>query len=65
VFYGNFAGGHLSILTPPLQDQIQTEVTAWLRWQLMSDGTLKSRFVGAQCEVCSDMNWKVKQKDLQ
>jgi hypothetical protein len=65
VFYANFAGGHLGILTPPLQDQIGTEATAWLRWQLMGDSTIKSRFVGADCGVCKDMNWKVKQKDLQ
>lgn len=64
VFYGNFAGGHLGILLPPWQQQIQTEVVAWLRWQLMGDGTLKPRFVGDQCGVCTDSDWKVKQKNL-
>jgi hypothetical protein len=65
VFYGNFPGGHLGILSAPLQDQIQTEATAWLRWHLMDDGTLKSRFVGDDCGVCKDSHWKVKQKNLQ
>jgi hypothetical protein len=64
VFYGNFAGGHLGILTAPLQGQIQTEVVAWLRWQLLGDGEIKGRFVGEQCGVCKDSNWKVKQKNL-
>jgi len=64
VFYGNFAGGHLGILSPPLQQQIQTEVVAWLRWQLMGDPALEPRFVGDHCGVCSDSKWKVKQKNL-
>ena len=64
VFYGNFPGGHLGILTPPLQQQIQTEVVAWLRWQLWGDGKLKSRFVGQDCGVCKQASWKVKQKKL-
>ena len=65
VFYGNFKGGHLGILTPPLQQQIQKEAVAWLRWQLMSDPELESRFVGAQCGLCKDSAWKVQQKNLQ
>lgn len=64
VFYANFSGGHLGILTPPLQEQIQAEVVAWLRWQLMGDATLRSRFVGEQCGVCQDSRWKVQQKNL-
>jgi hypothetical protein len=65
VFYGNFASGHLGILSPPYQEQIQAETVAWLRWQLMADTTLKARFVGPDCAVCKDMNWKVQQKNLQ
>ena len=65
VFYGNFPGGHLGILTPPNQERIHAEVVAWLRWQLMADTTLKARFVGPDCGVCKDANWKVKQKNLQ
>jgi hypothetical protein len=65
VFYGNFSGGHLGILTAPTQDQIQAEVVAWLRWQLMADTTIKPRFVGPDCGVCKNSNWKVQQKNLQ
>lgn len=64
VFYGNFSSGHLGILTPPFQEQIQTEVVAWLRWQLMGDASIKPRFVGEQCGVCMDDRWKVQQKNL-
>jgi dienelactone hydrolase len=65
VFYGNFPGGHLGVLSEPNQPRIQAEVVAWLRWQLMADTTIKSRFVGPTCGVCTDMNWKAKQKNLQ
>jgi hypothetical protein len=41
VFYGNFPGGHLGILSEPNQTTIHTEVTAWLRWQLMRDETMQ------------------------
>lgn len=39
--------------------------TEWLRWQLMADTSLKSRFVGADCGLCNDTNWTVEpQKNL-
>jgi hypothetical protein len=65
VFYGNFPGGHLGILSGPNQSTIQTEVTAWLHWQLMLDDRIAQRFVGDQCSVCTDSQWqKVQQKNL-
>jgi hypothetical protein len=66
VFYANFPGGHLGILTEPNQDTITTEVTAWLHWKLMLDDTLQARYVGDQCTVCKDTaHWKkVQQKNL-
>jgi hypothetical protein len=65
VFYGNFPGGHLGILSAPNQDTIGTEVTAWLRWKLMQDTALEARFVGPDCTVCKDSKWKkVQQKNL-
>jgi hypothetical protein len=65
VFYANFPGGHLGILTAPNQDPIHAAATAWLRWQLMGDSTQKTRFVGDQCTLCKDANWKkVQQKNL-
>lgn len=62
VFYANFSGGHLGILTEPTAGRIGALATAWLRWKLMSDATLEPMFVGDQCTVCKDSNWKVQQK---
>lgn len=66
VFYAVFNGGdHLGVRTQPYAGRIQVLVTGWLRWQLMSDMSLASMFVGDQCTLCKDPNWTVKQKDLQ
>lgn len=65
VFYGNFPGGHLGILTAPNQVRITAAATAWLRWKLMSDETLAAMFVGDQCTLCSDPSWTVQEKSLQ
>jgi hypothetical protein len=66
VFYANFPGGHLGILSDPNMPHIYTLATAWLRWKLMSDSTLSAMFVGDQCTVCKDTSWKrVQQKNLQ
>jgi len=45
-------------------ERIRVVVTGWLRWQLMNDESLKSMFIGADCAVCKDSNWKVQQKNL-
>jgi hypothetical protein len=65
VFYANFRGGHLGILSEPNQGPITKLVTAWLRWKLMRDDTLTHMFVGDQCQVCMDSTLKVQQKGLQ
>jgi len=65
VFYGNFIGGsHLGVMTSPYMERIRVAFTGWLRWQLMDDMTLKSMFVGDQCDICNDPNWTVQQKGL-
>ncbi len=64
VFYANFSYGHLGILTSPYAEQIGAMTTAWLRYQLMGDTTLKAMFVGDSCTYCSDSAWKVQQKNL-
>jgi hypothetical protein len=64
VFYANFTGGHLGILTAPLSDRITGMTTAWLRYQLMGDSTLAARFLGSTCDYCQDPAWKVQQKNL-
>lgn len=39
-------------------------VTAWMRVHLMEDAALRSKFYGAQCGLCSDAAWTVKQKGM-
>jgi hypothetical protein len=64
VFYANFQGGHIGILTPGISDSIGAMATAWLRYKLMSDTTLEPMFVGADCTYCENTAWKVQQKNL-
>jgi hypothetical protein len=63
VFFGVFAGDHLGILGSHT-DQINTAAAAWLRWRLMDDASLAPWFVGADCMLCKDSKWVVKQKML-
>lgn len=65
VFYAQFAGGHLGILTSPFMERISAMTTAWLRFRLMSDSTLRSMFIGDSCTYCSDADWMIKQKNLE
>jgi hypothetical protein len=64
VFYANFPSGHLGILSAPSDVRIGGMATAWLRYQLMADASLRAKFVGSNCTYCKDSYWKVKQKNL-
>jgi hypothetical protein len=64
-FYAVFPAGHLGVLQAPMQDKIYLAATAWLRWKLMDDTTLAPMFVGPDCTICKEPNWKVQQKNLQ
>jgi hypothetical protein len=64
VFYAVFPSGHLGILTPPMSDRIGAMSIAWLRYKLMGDTTLRSKFIGTDCEYCKDASWTVEQKNL-
>jgi hypothetical protein len=63
VFFAVFPGEHLGILGSHTA-QISKVATAWLRWRLMHDTSLDSMFVGADCMLCKDSAWVVKQKML-
>ena len=65
VFYANFPGGHLGVMTSPHQERIAAMVLAWLRLYLTGDTSQKRMFVGSGCGYCSDSNWKVQQKKLE
>jgi len=64
VFYANFPGGHLGILTGPHDMRIAGMAAAWLRYKLMADASLSSMFLGSTCTYCTDSYWKVQQKLL-
>jgi dienelactone hydrolase len=39
-------------------------VVAWYEWQLQGKKDEKKMFVGADCDLCKNPDWKVQQKDL-
>jgi hypothetical protein len=39
-------------------------VVAWYEWQLQGKKDEKKMFVGDKCELCTNSDWKVQQKDL-
>lgn len=76
VWYGAVIGSsHVTIVddalsmpttVDPLKKYYLAATVGWLRWQLAGDATMKSWFVGADCQFCSDTAaWKVQQKNLQ
>jgi hypothetical protein len=65
VFYGVFLGAdHVGTMSEPYISRIAGAATGWLRWRLMADESQKALFVGADCQLCKDTNWKVQQKDI-
>lgn len=77
VWYGAVNGsGHTTVIDNPLSTKKAAEnplmkpylaaTTAWLRWQIADDASLRSLFVGPSCGFCTDTKtWTVEQKDLQ
>lgn len=65
VFYATFPSGHVGILTPPFSEAIGTLATTWLRWKLMDDASLAEQFLGPDCELCTDPDWKIERKNLE
>ncbi|HTM96325.1 MAG TPA: hypothetical protein VL100_10995 [Croceibacterium sp.] len=39
-------------------------VVAWLQWQLRGDRDAKAWFVGENCKLCSDPQWKIERRNL-
>ena len=39
-------------------------VVAWYEWQLQGKKDEKKMFVGADCELCKNPDWKVEQRTL-
>lgn len=41
---------------------METAVVAWMRVQLMGDTALRPWFYGADCQLCTDSAWQIRQK---
>jgi len=41
---------------------METAVTAWMRVHLMDDTSLRPWFYGADCQLCTDSAWEIRQK---
>jgi dienelactone hydrolase len=66
-FFGVMKGsGHVDVVfVESVIDLLNVSTTAWLRWHQMGDQSLKTRFVGGSCGLCTDSKWTVQQKNLQ
>lgn len=43
---------------------METAVVAWMRVQLMADESLRDWFYGADCQLCTDAAWEIRQSML-
>ena len=67
VFYGVYPSvGHGGTYTQDNGGAFGVAAVAWLKWQLMNDlsRTGKGYFVGAQCGLCTDSQWKTNSRAL-
>ena len=60
VFYANLLGvGHGGTYDQPNGGKAATAVVAWLDWQLRGDKQAAKSFVGQDCGLCTNKDWKV------
>ena len=64
LFKGEMGVGHMATYDQPNAGRFGQVVSAWLKWQLKSDPTAKKMFVGADCDLCEDKDWKVTRKNI-
>jgi hypothetical protein len=48
---GQAPAGHITLMKEP--ERVYPSVTAWFRYQLLSDDVGKSWFVGSDCKLCN------------
>ena len=68
VFYGVYPSvGHGGTYNQDNGGPFGVAAVAWLKWQLMNDTSAKGKgyFVGPNCGICGDSNWKVASRSLQ
>jgi hypothetical protein len=56
--------GHGGTFTKPNGGAAASVAVSWLNWQLRGDTEAAKRFVGADCGLCKDSQWKVEKKNI-
>jgi hypothetical protein len=67
VFYGVYpAIGHGGTYNEDNGGAFGVAAVAWLKWQLLNDSTAKGKayFVGANCGICGDVQWRTDSRSL-
>jgi hypothetical protein len=63
-FLANLDVGHGGTFLDANGGREASVAVSWLDWQLKGDGVAAKRFVGADCGLCKDPDWKVEAKNL-
>jgi dienelactone hydrolase len=62
-FYGSRHGaGHTATMYHPGGGEFANVATNWVLWQFKGDAKARAMFVGAQCALCTNVNWDVQAK---
>jgi hypothetical protein len=64
VFVANLDVGHGGTFMEPNGGREASVAVSWLDWQLKGDARAAKLFVGADCGLCKDRDWKVDSKNL-
>ena len=64
VFMANMDVGHGGTYGQPHGGEFAKVATAWFLWQLKGDKEASKMFLGDDCGLCGDPNWKFESKNL-
>jgi hypothetical protein len=64
VFMANMDVGHGGTYQQPHGGEFARVATAWYLWQMMGDKAASKMFLGDDCGLCTDPNWKFESKNL-
>jgi hypothetical protein len=64
VAMANFDVGHGGTYAQPNGGEFGKVAVAWLQWQLKGDKTAEKMFVGEDCGLCTDAEWKFEKKRI-
>jgi dienelactone hydrolase len=64
IFVANLDVGHGGTFMEANGGREASVAVSWLDWQLKGDASAAKRFVGADCGLCKDSQWKVDSKNL-